>query len=133
MGQKTQYPLILYTLDTNAIIYYLKDDRNAVSALQEIFDSNAPVYISTITETELFSFPNLTPKEISLIDELLSTLSIIPLSSKIARIAGSLKRIYNVKLGDAVIAATTLFTGSTLLTRNVEDFRKIKELVVRKV
>lgn len=123
----------MYTLDTNTIIYYIKNDQDVVSALREIFASITPIYVSTITEVELFSFPNLIQKEINLIEYTLGTLAIIPVSSNIARIAGSLKRIYNVKLGDAVIAATALFTGSTLLTRNVGDFRKVKELTVRKI
>jgi hypothetical protein len=29
--------LLAYTLDTNAILYYLKDDAKAVSLLREIF------------------------------------------------------------------------------------------------
>ncbi|MPZ78070.1 MAG: PIN domain-containing protein [Deltaproteobacteria bacterium] len=50
---------LAYTLDTNAILYYLKDDSNAVSLLREIFAHDAPVYISAITELELFAFSNL--------------------------------------------------------------------------
>jgi len=50
----------VYTLDTNAIIYYLKDDPEAVPALRKIFSEDTPLYISTITEPELFGFPALT-------------------------------------------------------------------------
>jgi len=33
---------------------------------------------------------------------------------------------YNLKLGDAVIAATTIFYNLILVTRNEKDFKKIK-------
>ena len=53
----------MHTLDTNAIIYYLKDDAHAVFELNRIFASGKPIYVSAITEIELFGFPNLTAKE----------------------------------------------------------------------
>ena len=48
--------LLAYTLDTNVIIYYLKDDAKAISLLREIIVHDAPIYISAITELELFAF-----------------------------------------------------------------------------
>jgi|RhiMetdeSRZDD1v2_1073273.scaffolds.fasta_scaffold26188_5 hypothetical protein len=48
--------LLAYTLHTNTILYYLKDDAKAVSVLREIFVYDAPIYISAITELELFAF-----------------------------------------------------------------------------
>jgi len=46
----------VYTLDTNAIIYYLKGDAKVVETVKDVFDTNSPIYISTITEIELFGF-----------------------------------------------------------------------------
>jgi predicted nucleic acid-binding protein len=43
----------VYTLDTNAILYYLKDDNNAVTILRSVFAQNSPVYVSAVTELEL--------------------------------------------------------------------------------
>lgn len=118
----------MYTLDTNAIIYYLKKDSSAVAVFEKIFSRNIPVYISTITELELFSYPAIGQEEAGLIDIALKTVSIIPLDSRIARLAGSLRRLYRLKISDAAIAATTLSTGSTLVTRNTKDFRKIPNI-----
>ena len=124
----------MYTLDTNAIIYYLQNDANAVSVLENIFaKSIAPVYISSITEAELFSFSGLTTKEIENIEKLLQTLAIIPLDSRIARITGSLRRIYNIDIADSAIAATAMFTGTTLITRNIKDFKKILNFPLLKI
>jgi len=119
----------VYTLDTNAIIYYLQDDPRAVPILQGILDDPAiPVYISAVTEAELFSFPSLTDDEAQRIENILRTVFVIPLDSQIARAAANIRRTYRVKLPDSVVAATALFTGSTLLTRNAQDFKKILTL-----
>lgn len=64
----------MYVLDTNAVIYYLKDDPQAVSVLERIFAQDPPIYVSTITEAELFGFSSLTEKEIKSIETILSTL-----------------------------------------------------------
>ena len=122
-----------YTLDTNAIVYYLKDDSNAVSLLREMFAHGAPVYISTITELELFAFSNLTVQEHALIEKILSTLSVIPVDSHIARLAAFIRRQYRLKVPDSVIAATAMFTGSTLVTRNTRDFKKVATLSLLKI
>jgi predicted nucleic acid-binding protein len=45
----------VYTLDTNAIIYYLNGDRAVMQSLEDIIDQGAPRYVSTITVLELFS------------------------------------------------------------------------------
>ena len=121
----------MYTLDTNAIIYFLKDDERAVNILKEIFDQNQIIYISTITEVELFGFSDIRTEEISRIDAILKTLAIIPLDSHIARTAGFLRRFYKTQTADSVIAATALFTGTTLLTRNTRDFKNIPDLALR--
>ena len=78
----------MYTLGTNAIIYYLKDDPDAVIVLSSIFTQNIPLYISAITEIELFSFPKLSVQEEEQIDEVLRTVAIIPVDSRIAGMQG---------------------------------------------
>lgn len=123
----------MYTLDTNAIIYYLKNDSAVVSAMRQIMTGGSTIYVSAITEIELFSFSDLTEAESEEIELVLRTLAIIPLDSRIARTAGFLRSSYRLKIADSAIAATALFTGTTLVTRNVQDFKRIQELKVMKV
>ena len=123
----------MYTLDTNAILYYLKDDTAAVAVLRGIFAETSVLYVSAITELELFAYSDLRPAEESLIEELLATVSVIPVGSRIARLAAFLRRHHRLKVPDSVIAATAMFTGSKLLTRNTRDFRNIANLTVLKV
>jgi len=99
----------VYTRDTNAILYYLKDDDEAVAVLREVFARDWPIYVSAVTELELLAFGNLSGDEQSLIENLLATVAIIPVDSHIARIAALLR------------------------SRYTRDFRKISNLSIRKV
>jgi predicted nucleic acid-binding protein len=123
----------VYTLDTNAILYYLKDDAAAVSVLRGVFAENVPVYVSAVTELELLAYSDPSSEEESLIEELLATISVIPVDSRIARLAALVRRHYRLKVPDSVIAATAMFTGSRLVTRNWRDFRKIPSLALFKI
>ena len=123
----------MYTLDTNAVIYYLKNDTNAVSVLEGVFAEDVPLYVSTITELELFGFSSLTASEADHIEQVLQTLSVIPVDSQIARLAGMVRRMHNIKTADSAIAATALFTKTTLLTRNIADFKKIESLSLKEI
>jgi hypothetical protein len=105
----------------------------AVRTLERVFAKDSPIYISTITELELFSFPKLSKKEVQQIEALLGILAIINLDSKIARLAGYLRRNFSLKLPDSLITATALFTGSTSITRNIPDFKKIPHLSLLEV
>ena len=123
----------MYTLDTNAIIYYIKGDSAAALALNKLFSQPQPIYVSAITELELFSFSNLSVQETDRIEETLNSLSVIPVDSKIARIAGPLRQSHRLKVPDSAIAATALFTNTTLVTRNISDFKKIPNLKFLKI
>jgi predicted nucleic acid-binding protein len=118
----------VYTLDTNAIIYYLKNEVAAGSVLEPMFAQDAALYVSAITELELFSSPALTDEDISAITQLLTSVVIIPVDSRLARFSGYLRRGYRLKTADSAIAATALLTHTTLVTRNVADFQRIPTL-----
>lgn len=123
----------MYTLDTNVLIYHLHDEQSARAFIDESMRNFFPLYISTITVTELLKWPGLPSSEELAIEELLTALSVLPLDVQIARIAGQLGRNYNLKLADSIIAATALFTGSTLVTRNVRDFRRVPSLTLQNI
>ncbi len=123
--------MFAFTFDTNAIIYYLKGDKKASSVVEEILKNNSSIYISTVTEVELFGFSAITKMEAYQIEKILETISIIPLDSRIARMAASIRQLYKLKTADSVIAATALFTSSVLVTRNVKDFSRVTDLKVK--
>ena len=67
----------MYVLDTNAIIYYTDDEPAAVAALEPLFAANHPMYISTLTELELFSHAALTEEEEIVCDHGVYSVSLI--------------------------------------------------------
>ena len=123
----------MYTFDTNVVIYYLNQDLDVIKEVDKIVESNSIIYFSTISEAELFSFKELSDTDIIKINNNLNTLNIIPVDSRIARIAGFLKRNMNIRIADSIIAATALNTRSILLTRNVSDFKRVPNLEIRRI
>ena len=123
----------MYTLDTNTIIYYSKGDAHVTKILEDIFSKGTPLYISSITEIELFGFPHLTGEDSRWFENFLKAVTVIPVDSRLARIAGSIRRQYRLKTLDSVIAATALATGTTLVTRNTRDFKGVPDLAVLKI
>jgi len=109
--------------DTNPLIYLLNGDRSIARFLD-----NKQIYISVITELELFGKPNLSIHDNEMIDSLIESCFVIDINQEIKDLYRTLKRSYNIKLPDAVIAATALANGGVLITNNVGEFSRIKEL-----
>jgi predicted nucleic acid-binding protein len=113
----------VYTLDTNAIIYYLDEDPTVVPLLEPILGQDIAIFVSVVTELELLSHPGLTEEDMAAIQQLLTSVVIFPLESRLAQLAGALRRQYHLKTPDSVVAATALLTHTTLVTRNLRDFQ----------
>ncbi|HBG05745.1 MAG: hypothetical protein A2075_06150 [Geobacteraceae bacterium GWC2_58_44] len=59
---------------------------------------------------------------------LLDSLNEIPLDNEIKSTAITIRRLYRLKLPDAIIAATALHLGLPLVTRNSKDFKDLPDL-----
>jgi predicted nucleic acid-binding protein len=118
----------VYTLDTNAIIYYLDEEPTVVPLLEPILGQEMAIFVSVVTELELLSHPGLTEEDMAAIQQLLTSVVIFPLESRLAQLAGALRRQYHLKTPDSVVAATALLTHTTLVTRNIRDFQGIEGL-----
>ena len=118
----------MYTLDTNAIIYYLDEDPTVVPLLEPILGQEIAIFVSVVTELELLSHPGLTEEDMVEIQQLLTSVVIFPLESRLAQLAGALRRQYHLKTPDSIVAATALLTRTTLVTRNIRDFQGIDSL-----
>ena len=70
-------------------------------------------------------------EEVERIEAFLETISIVSFESRLARLSGLIRRTYHLELADSAIAATVLFTGSTLVTRNVSDVKRVNGLRIR--
>lgn len=119
------------TIDSNIIIAYLTGDEKVVKALSDWKRVGVPLFLSSIVEAEVLSFAEWTTEEQRSAELFLEENFVhISFDRAIARLAASLRRTGRIKLPDAAIAATALYTGSPLVTRNVRDFRKVVGLTI---
>ncbi len=108
--------------DTNPLIYLLNGSEKAAEFL-----NNKQVWISAISELELFGKKGLTETEKSEINFLIDNCFIADLNSGIKIIAKELLQTVAIKLPDAIIAATALYLDFPLLTFD-SDFSKVPNL-----
>jgi predicted nucleic acid-binding protein len=122
---------IKYIWDTNTAIYYLQQ-QFPIEAEKFIDDSlkEAHPCISAITEIELLSWKTANENDIEVIHHFISDAFVIELERPIKLKAADIRKVYGIKLPDAIIAATTLVYGLTLITRNINDFRNIKGISI---
>ena len=122
-----------YLLDTNAVVYYIGGEPRALETLIPIMQSDASIILPSVVITELWSGKYTPSVEIKVIEEFIASLLILSLDGQLARSAGIIRRNYNLSIGDAMIAATALAWGATLLTRNVRDFKHVPNLSIQQV
>lgn len=108
--------------DTNILLYLLSGDIT-VSAL---LDSKR-LFISFITEIELLTFKKLKPDERRIIKDLLDRCTIIGLSEEIIVKAIEIKLNHNLKIPDAIIAATSSYLKIPLISADAQ-FKRILDI-----
>lgn len=116
--------------DANVLIRYLGKEIRATKVLEKLVAEGKRILVPTIVIAEMLSYPKLTDEERMIIKGFVSNFEIIPLDFSIAEIGGMLRSKYKIKLPDAIIAATAIYYKSPLLTYNIRDFKKIKELKI---
>lgn len=109
-----------FVIDTN-IALYLLGDRLKQSLPLGIY------FVSFITEMELLSYPELTDSQAKEIHRFLNDLTVVNLDDEIKNLAIEWRKKYRLKLPDAIIAATSLSLGATLLT-NDQQLLKLQDL-----
>jgi len=115
-----------YLLDTNAVLDFMgkKLPEQSNLFLSEIIDNE--INISAINKIELLGFSFV---EQVLID-FVSFANIYPINDEIIDKTIELRKNYKIKLPDAIIAATAILKGFTLITHNLKDFQRITELLL---
>lgn len=105
--------------DTNILLYFLNGEEEVIEIL-----SDKELFISFITELEMLAFPSQTADSELIIKGFLSNCTIININSKIKNSTIDLRKKYNLKLPDSIIAATASVLNLPLLTAD-HHFKKI--------
>lgn len=113
-------------LDSNILIYATQPGNDFLDRWLE--DSNT--LVSAISIAEVLGYPAISIDDEQMFEAMFAELHIQQVTESILRRAAALRRRRRIKLGDAIIAATALETGSDLVTRNEQDFRGIDDLQV---
>ncbi|MEA2011554.1 MAG: type II toxin-antitoxin system VapC family toxin [Verrucomicrobiota bacterium] len=127
-----------YLLDSNIWIYALANISKATCFLTKTIENENGAY-SSITRIEVLGYNKIEKNEIlklrqmlDLLDELKMSdlLDELKMSDKIIKKTITLKQMVAIKTPDAIIAATALINNLVLVTRNTQDFTKIKNIKI---
>jgi predicted nucleic acid-binding protein len=113
-----------YLIDTNIVIDFSarKLSGKANNYVAQIIDGSPKIPV--INKIELLGF-NSVPEQITAFTE---NAFVIGLDDNIVTQTIAIRKEYQVKLPDAIIAATALVYNLTLVTNNVDDFKNIPNL-----
>ena len=118
-----------YLWDTSIAVYYLQ--QHLPPYVEEIIDDiaqNSRICFSVITEIELFSWKSASQFDFDLVNLFVGVSLSLELEKDIRDKAAELRRQHNLEIPDAIIAATAVVHGLTLITNNSEDFTGIENL-----
>ena len=117
-----------YLIDTNAVIDFFNGSLPLKG--QQLLAAIVPA-ISVITYIELFSSAKLTAAKQAQLQKFVQMATVYDtISQAIVVQTISIRQQRKIKIPDAIIAATALVNGCTLITRNVADFRQVDNLQI---
>ncbi len=126
MVKKNQVMLI----DTNVFVDHLRNFSPASHFFEELDDEDE-ILFSAITESELLAgSANNIPEKREKLLQFLNKYFKIPVDNSCAALAGDISRKYGVEIPDAIIAATALLNNAKLVTKNVKDFIRVRDISV---
>lgn len=109
-------------VDTNICIYLLNGDPVLTNMLQDL-----AVYISIITEIELYSYRGNDEAAIKTLDSFIQSVYVINVDDTIKQKAINIRKTTKLKLPDSIIAGSALTYDLPLLTAD-KDFQKADNL-----
>ncbi len=122
-------------LDTDIFVNFLRGKEEEALFFNKILVENEFYGLfSSITEIELFAVERLDQKQETAILKLLANLQRIDLDSQVAQLAGrwlaKYKKSNGLETPDAIIAASAVIHGASLVTKNTRHYTFIPGLVL---
>jgi predicted nucleic acid-binding protein len=113
-------------LDSNIIIYAAQP---VYTNLRRFIAEHAPA-VSAIGYVEVLGYHRLSNQDSRYFERFFQAARVLSISEAILDQAVALRQQRKMTLGDAIIAATALVHGLTLVTRNIKDFQWISNLAL---
>ena len=85
-------------------------------------------YFSVINKIEHLGFSGITEPEESKFQELIFAATVLNLDQDVVKSTIEIRKNYRITIPDAIIDATALAQGLTLISRNIKDFKNIRAL-----
>jgi predicted nucleic acid-binding protein len=111
-------------LDSNIIIYATAPENEWLRTWLEV----ELFAVSQISQIEVLGYHQITPEEITDLEEFLYSSNIVPVTDGATKKAIVLRQRRKMSLADSILAATPLENDWELVSRNVDDFEWIAEL-----
>jgi predicted nucleic acid-binding protein len=117
--------------DSSAVILYFNDalPNESIALMQQAIVAGTGA-ISVITRAEVLAWPSHTPASIEAALYGMGGFDVLDVTRPVADEAARIRRECNLKLPDALIAATAKLLQIPVITANQRDFERVKELVV---
>ena len=116
-----------FIIDTNIVIAAL---GNKLPSEGVAFIKSIPPNISVVTQIEILGWHGSSSSDLIPLTDFVNKATIFSLEAPIVQQTIVLRQYHKIKTPDAIIAATALIHGLTLVSRNVADFKQITQLQV---
>lgn len=117
--------------DSSAVILYFNDALTAAAfaTMKDAIDNDSGA-ISVVTRAEVLAWPGHTAVSMAQAIEGMASFEQLSVDVLIADEAARIRRECNIKLPDAMIAATAKLRGLPVITANARDFERVAQLRV---
>ena len=113
-------------IDSNILIYAAQPEHADIKGLLQDPD----VAVSNISRLEVLGYHKITEEQKKFFNAIFALVKIVEVDNKVINKAIEIRQGKNVKVGDAIIAATAVLHCFELITRNVDDFKHLSEIVI---
>jgi predicted nucleic acid-binding protein len=116
---------IQHLIDTNILIYHFADEipGKEQDKIKSIFKKS--FNLSVVAKIEFLGWKKHTEKGFKKAEDFLHKSKVIYIDKEIASKTIEIRKNHSMKLPDALIAATAICGGYTLVTRNEDDFKNL--------
>ena len=112
-----------FFVDTNFLVYLLNGNKAVTPYLKNNY------FISEITEMEMLGIKNISEDVLQMRSELLDNCYLVHFNGEIKQIAIRIKQRIQVKLPDAIVAASAIYVDMPLITAD-KSFKRIQGLTL---